>query len=294
MAEQFSTETSQPTFRAELFSPGEGISWRKIPDVLFELHSRHGCTPTVQLVALAMARITAKTGRYPSFHAKQSQLALETGFSERSITNAVRSLVALGAISARYSNGAPTTFTWNVEFLRGVERGSGVPLKDVQGYHGKWFRGTTERSSCVYIELSLELFYNSFKEFFSEDKPPYRFYVPGKRRKKGELNDAPAMGATIEVPRKEAWRDAAYHVYSKIKNRNDALSRIFLALRASNNIEDVHYPKAALLYRVTDESSIHEARKRSHIAEYLHHDDDFRQFADLKNNLIEGGNNVRN
>lgn len=284
-SENFRENSPNISYKPDLYPSGDGISWRKIPDNLFEIIPRLGARPNDLGVVLCMARITARLGHYPTFVAKRAELAKLTGLTERAITNSLRSLMSLGVISGAYKNGEAARYTWNEDLLRTLEPGSVVPVNDVQWDQCTTFSGTSERSSRIYIELSLELFYNSFREYFDELAPPFTFYVPGKRRKK----DAPqGSGATIQVSRRDAWREAAHYCYGKIKNQNDALSRIYLALRASKNIEDVRFPKAALLYRVLDHSSIHEARKNSHLKEYLYDDKDFRLFLDGKNHLLGG------
>lgn len=263
----------------DLYAVGEAVSWNKIPDILFRLPREIGASPTETIVALYLARETARTRAFPTFTIKRSDMVQDTGLSDRAISKALEFLAVNRVLSVHYRNGFVNRYTWNEEFLKLGASGSVVPVNDVQGYHCTTFRGTTERGASLYIEFSLEIFISSFKDFFSSPEP-YRFYVPAKR---GRKKDSPHNGgSTISVSRVDAWRDAAYHCYEQIKHYDDALPRIYLALMASRNLSDITFPKKVLVYRSTDHESMNEARSKSHIREYLHTNEDFIEYVNSK------------
>lgn len=272
----------------QLYPEGEGYdTWRKIPDIISKLPKLIGAKTNDVVVAYALAHITARESHYPTFSVGRSEIAEVTALSPRAISSSIKFLTSKNMIYVHSSMGQSNRYTWNDEFFKkGIAGGSLLPVNHVHSYQCTTFTPTSERPAHIYIELSLDIFISSFREFFSDDKPCYNFYVPAKRRKKILNIDAP-KGETIQVSRKEAWREAAYNAYEKIKHYDDALPRIYLSLMASRNLDEVKHPKTVLEFRVMDTPSIEESKSKSHLREYMHTNLDFQDFADKK--LSAGG-----
>lgn len=264
--------------KENIFESGDGVSYSKIPRNLFDLKAHFDATTSDILIALILADYSVNSRYYPSFSLERSKIAKMAGLSERQVSISIQKLTLNNVLFVSSRMGEANVYTWNEDFLKGREVTSQGVVKSLhEGGRNDFTRGS-EVTSHIYIELSLEIFISSFKEFFAEYQAPYNFYVPAKRNRN---NDEP-KGSTIQVSRKEAWREAAFYVYEKIKHYDDALPRIYLGLMASKNIEDVRYPKKALFYRVTDSESIHISRSRSHIAQYLYSNEDFMEFYHMK------------
>ena len=279
ISNDFSDNKSEFSLVENLFE--EGISYRKIPQIFYNLRKLFGASPTAQLVALNLIEISVNKRHYPNFTFKQSDVAIKTGLSDRAVSMAIKFLSSKNLLFVRPRTGLTNLYTWNDQLIRTPELASGVPLNEVQVGTCTTFRSTPEPGSCIYIEFSLDLFRSSFKGFFAEGKE-YQFYVPGKRRSRsGIRNDEPqGSGSMVSVSREDAWRDAAYSAFQEVKNRKDALARVYCALRASNNIEDVKYPKSAMSFRVHDLESLAVSRSRSHLREFLYDDEDFKAYVD--------------
>lgn len=261
----------------QLYPTGSGIQFAKIPRKLWSL-VEVGAHHSVLLVAFAMADHCSTSLQYPTFELKRSKIAKMTGLSERQVSNAVEFLTANRVLFVHYRNGYVNRYTWNEDFLSTSETISPVPVKSFQGGGEAVSVGTSETISPLYIEFILYLFYrSSFREFFDSNEE-YSFYIPKKR---GKENDALLRsGSKISVSRKEAWRDAVYYVFEKIKFEENPLTRIYLSLMGAYRIDDVRFPKKALLMRVYNWPSLHESLSNSLIREHLYDDECFKLYLD--------------
>lgn len=266
----------------ELYPKGYGVQYAKIPRNLIKL-GQVGATPSTILVAIALADFVSTSYNYPTFELKRSKLSEVTGLSERHIARAIEWLTLNKVIFVRSRTGQVHRYTFNEDFLKTSDKLSAVPVTQCPVSSDKLSGVTSDKLSGLYIELILDLFYkSSFKEFFDDKSKFYSFYIPKRKSKKGDSGP----GETIQVSRDEAWRDAVWYVWGKIQHEENPLTRIYLGLVGPYRMNEVRFPKKALLYRVNDFGSINEARQSSHLKTVLHDDRDFQEFLNQKRGTI--------
>lgn len=267
-----------------LFPQGSGVQYSKNPRKLWSLVGE-GATSSTLLVAFAMIEHCSLTLQYPTFELKSSKIAEKCGLSERQVSTAIKFLTSKQVVSVHYKNGCVNRYTWNDEYFSTTENLSVGPLKKLLPTTENLSVGTTEKIAPLYIEFILELLYNyTYKEFFDSPEE-YSFYIPQKRRRK---NDEPqGSGSRISVSRKQAWRDAVYHVFDQIRLESNPLTRIYLSLFGPYRLDDVRFPKKALFLRVNNWPAMHEALSNSLIREHLYDDDSLKRYIDHKRGLSE-------
>lgn len=268
----------------EVILSGTGISWFCNPDVLFSLKRFDGITTTDIVVAMAMFQHSASSRYYPTFQITLKTLAKKCFVTERQVNRSVQRLIVLKVISCVSDTQTGNTYSWNEHFLStGEIHSDKFSVGQVKNFHLSTENfSLDEVKNChdLYIDFLFKQSLNIYKEYFSAHHLVFTSYSPSKRTKK----DTPqGSGVTVTQSREEAWRSAIDKVsWELIQRGHNGYVRTYLAMVSGKFQACTKFPRPYLLKLAMDEALQWETFKKSEIQFYLHDDESFKNYIDMK------------
>lgn len=246
-----------------------GISYAQIPRNLFKLTDYAGITYSDVMLALKMFDWCHEKRKFPKFTQSVSELVKITTLSRRQVMYGLDRLIDLRLIVARTSAGKTTEYQWNEYFLLTGELASASsahpPVQSLHTSCAELAHLPVQTLHHTYIEFILDYIYILYKEYFKSEESLVK-RIPPKRGIKGVAKD---VATHLYVSRKDAWLEA---IEASIKK--GGYVRTYVALAGGFNIDQVNYPKSYLTKLIWDESHQYESKKKSHLANNGHLDDD--------------------